>query len=129
MVIGGGTVIHQFVRIGRLAMLGGYSATNLDIPPYHMLSGRGWITGLNTVGLRREETMSPAARREIKEAHRVLYRSELLFGEALDRLEARAFGAQVQHLIAFCRASERGLAPLGRPRKEDSADEDQLSPD
>ena len=78
-VIGGALGIHQFVRIGRFAMLGGMSRIDRDVPPYMVVEGNPCrVRGLNTVGLKRAgitEVGSGQIYRELKEAYRLLYRS------------------------------------------------------
>ena len=51
--IGGGSVFHQFVRVGRGAMVQGLSAFSKDVPPFSLAAERNLVLGLNVVGLRR----------------------------------------------------------------------------
>jgi UDP-N-acetylglucosamine acyltransferase len=107
--ISGNVAVHQFVRIGRLAMIGGLSKVIKDVPPFMMVDGVSLVHGLNTVGLRRAG-YDVATRKQIKEAYRVLYRSGLNVPQAVERLEAE-FGdvAPVQELLGFIRKSVRGI--------------------
>src|SRR5215469_9750823 len=85
--ISGGVVIHQFSKIGRLAMIGGITRVNLDAPPFFLYGGLDVRPrGLNTVGLKRAGFAADAIRR-IKEAYNLLYRSALKLEEALRRIE------------------------------------------
>ena len=107
--ISGGVVVHQFSKIGRLAMIGGSTRVNKDAPPYFLYSDFN-ITprGVNTVGLRRAgftESEVSALRR----AYRLLFRSDLPLEEALGRIEAEIEGGHARHLIDFIRRSERGI--------------------
>jgi UDP-N-acetylglucosamine acyltransferase len=107
--ISGGVVVHQFSKIGRLAMIGGNTRVNKDAPPYFLYSDFN-ITprGVNTVGLRRAgftESEVSALRR----AYRLLFRSDLPLEEALVRIEAEIEGGHARHLIDFIRRSERGI--------------------
>jgi UDP-N-acetylglucosamine acyltransferase len=107
--ISGGVVVHQFSKIGRLAMIGGNTRVNKDAPPYFLYSDFN-ITprGVNTVGLRRAgftESEVSALRR----AYRLLFRSDLPLEEALARIEAEIEGGHARHLIDFIRRSERGI--------------------
>ncbi len=75
VVLGGMLGIHQFVRIGRMAMVGGFSKVVTDVPPFMMADGRpAQVMGLNVLGLRRAE-VPPPVRAGLKVAYRLLYRS------------------------------------------------------
>jgi UDP-N-acetylglucosamine acyltransferase len=107
--ISGGVVIHQFSKIGRLAMIGGNSRVNNDAPPYFLYSEFD-ITpkGLNLVGLRRAGV--PAAdMAALKRAYRILYRSGLGLAAAVERIAAECDSDYTRHLLAFIRASKRGI--------------------
>lgn len=107
--ISGLVAIHQFCRVGTGAMVGGGSAANQDIPPYSMVRGPvSTMVGSNVVGLRRAGVSSDA-RRAIKRAYATIYRSNLKLAEALDRLDEDDAPPEVRHIVAFARASTRGL--------------------
>lgn len=110
--ISGGVVIHQFCRVGRMAMVSGLSATSQDIPPFVTAGGRRCVVqGLNTIGLRRGG-LSSDARASLAAAFEVLFRSTLTPKEAADRIEAELEpSAEVTELIAFVRSSHRGICP------------------
>ena len=108
--ISGHCVVHQFTRIGRLAMLSGMTAVGKDVPPYCLAMLRNHVAGLNVVGLRRAG-MPPAVRMEIKQAFRLLYLDGLHLRHAIERIAQIATSAEVRHLLAFLRASKRGLCP------------------
>ena len=107
--ISGGVVIHQYSKVGRLAMIGGNTRVNLDVPPFFLYSSFDVkANGLNLVGLRR----AGFNHREVsalKSAYRLLYRSGLKLKDALSRIEAEVPGEHAQHLIRFIRASKRGI--------------------
>src|ERR1700678_945166 len=107
--ISGGVVIHQFSKIGRLAMIGGNTRVNLDVPPFFLYSGFNVeAKGLNIVGLKRAGfTLAQVA--QLKKAYQVLYRSGLKLQEALTRIEAEIPTPETLHLVDFVRRSERGL--------------------
>lgn len=111
--VSGGVVIHQFSKIGRLAMIGGNVRVNQDAPPYFLYASFDIEPrGLNIVGLRR----AGFAREEIahlRQAYRLLYRSGLKLAEALARIEAEVPGPHARHLVDFIRSSKRGIC---RPR-------------
>lgn len=112
-VLSGNVGIHQFCRVGRLAMVGGVSKVVQDCLPFVISDGHpARPRGLNRVGLRRAGI--PASQiRALKEAYRLLARSGLLRDEALARLAAIA-DPLVDELAAFVRGSKRGFA---RPRR------------
>jgi UDP-N-acetylglucosamine acyltransferase len=119
-IIGGQVGLHQFVRIGTLAMVGGNSAFNKDVPPYTLAAGRpGRVYGLNVVGLRRREVPSQV-RRALAKAFRLLYRSGLPPGQALDRILQEVDPCpEVLHFVEFVRVSQRGICPWSRERRGD----------
>jgi UDP-N-acetylglucosamine acyltransferase len=107
--ISGGVVIHQFSKIGRLAMIAGNTRVNLDVPPYFMYSDFNVSAkGLNLVGLRRAG-FTVAEIRALKQAYKLLYKSGLKLDEALSRIEAELLTEHTQHLAAFIRGSKRGI--------------------
>lgn len=110
VVIGGLTAVHQFCRIGRHAITGGCSKIVQDIPPYMIADGNpAEIRGINKVGLERRG-FSEQALRSIREAYKILYRSDLNTQPAVEKLEAEFPGSsEISHLIAFIRGSERGI--------------------
>ena len=107
--ISGGVVIHQFSKIGRLAMIGGNSRVNRDVPPYFLYSDFNVAAkGLNLVGLRR----AGFSREEIgalKTAYRILYRAGLKLEDALTRIEGELDTEHTRHLVKFIRSSKRGI--------------------
>jgi len=105
--ISGNVVIHQFVRIGRLAMLSGGSRFGMDVPPYLIGDGVNAVTTLNAVGLRRAPSLTDADRREIKAAYKILYRSGLGLKEALARLRTEFKSAAVACWLEFFTAPSR----------------------
>jgi len=107
--ISGGVVIHQFSKIGRLAMIGGNTRVNSDVPPFFLYSGFNVeAKGVNIVGLKRAgfNTKQIAA---LKIAYRLLYRSGLKLEAALQRIEAEVGGEEAAHLVKFIRGSQRGI--------------------
>ena len=107
--ISGGVVIHQFSKIGRLAMIGGNTRVNSDVPPYFLYSDFNVAAkGLNLVGLRRAgfKAGDVAA---LKTAYKLLYRSNLKLEDALQRIETEVSTEHTLHLVAFIRSSKRGI--------------------
>lgn len=109
--IGGGCMIHQFVKVGRMVMMGGSSGCRQDLPPFSMNDGRpSSIQGINTIGLRRRG-LSAAERQNLKKAFFYLWFSGLNQSQAIEaireNLEADVY---VQELIDFILASKRGIS-------------------
>ena len=107
--LSGGVVVHQFSRIGRLAMIGGNTRVNSDVPPFFLYSGFNVeAKGINTVGLKRAGfTLAQVS--QLKKAYHILYRSGLKLDEALARIEREVPDENTRHLVRFIRASERGI--------------------
>lgn len=109
-ILGGFTLVHQFCVVGEYAFTGMGSAVGKDVPPYTMANGAPAIPrGINVEGLRRNGFDADAIHR-IRESYRLLYRQQASLKEALAHIEAE-YGefADVQRLLAFCQASQRGL--------------------
>ncbi|MBN1517091.1 acyl-ACP--UDP-N-acetylglucosamine O-acyltransferase [Candidatus Sumerlaeota bacterium] len=106
--ISGLVAIHQFSRIGSLAMVGGVSRVNRDVPPYMMLVGDSEVVGLNVVGLKRSG-LSPDVRKKIRRAYKTLYHSGLTTPQAIERLQAEADCDEVRHIADFIANSQRGI--------------------
>ena len=107
--ISGGVVVHQYSKIGRLAMIGGNTRVNSDVPPFFLYSGFNVeAKGLNVVGLKRAgfKASDLAA---LKKAYQILYRSRLKLEEALARIEAEIPTPETLHLVSFIRRSDRGI--------------------
>ena len=111
--ISGGVVIHQYSKIGRLAMVGGNTRVNSDLPPYFLYSDFNVAAhGLNIVGLKRAGFSLEEIKR-LKAAYRLLYRAGVPREEALRRIEAELPSEHTRHLVEFVRASKRGICGAG----------------
>jgi len=109
-IVGGVTPVHQFVRIGAHSIIGGGFRVPKDVPPFARCGGYPLrVVGLNTVGLERHG-FDEDRRAVLKRAYRILFRSGLNVGQAVERLRAE-FGADddVRTLIDFITTSERGI--------------------
>ncbi len=112
--LGGLVGVHQFCRIGQLAMVGACSYVNKDIPPFMLASGNPCrIRGINRLGLQRagysEEKIDL-----LKQAFRIIYRSNLNLTQALKKIESELLGTadlnkEIKELIEFCSSSKRGV--------------------
>jgi len=119
--ISGNCLVHQFVRIGTLALMQGGSAVSKDLPPFTIARGGNHICGLNIIGLRRAG-YTAEQRLELKRVYRQLFRSRLPLKEALRQAEGFAPDSPAAHLIEFAASSPRGLCSdytLGQTEAEE----------
>lgn len=109
-IVGGMSAIHQFVRIGRHAFVGGASRVVKDVPPYLRAAGAPMeLYGLNVVGLQRRG-FSDEVRRELKRAYRLFFQSSHNVRQALERARSELQPLpEVLHLLQFIENSERGI--------------------
>ncbi len=109
-VVGGLTAVHQFCRIGRMAITGGCSKIVQDVPPYMMVDGNpARVRHINQVGLERAG-MPKETVRALREAFRVLYRLDLNTAQALERLRAeQGHVPEVGQIVEFVASSQRGI--------------------
>lgn len=114
VTIGGFVGIHQFVRIGKLAMLGGYSKVVQDVPPFMMADGRPCkVLDLNVIGLRRSGVAS-ATRADLKQAYKLLFRSDINVTQALEVIEREIpTSTEMDYLIGFMRNIRFGYGGRG----------------
>ena len=102
-------LVHQYGKIGRLAMVSGNTRANQDVPPFLVVSDFDInAKGLNVVGLQRAG-FSADTIRQLKQAYRILYRSKLPLQEALKRIEAEIPAPEARQMVEFIRSSERGI--------------------
>jgi len=107
--LSGGVLVHQFSRIGRLAMISGNTRVNLDAPPFFTFAGFQIAPkGLNLVGLKRAGYKAPDVS-ILKQAYQLLYKSNLKLDQALEKIEAQIPTLETLHLTAFIRGSQRGI--------------------
>jgi UDP-N-acetylglucosamine acyltransferase len=107
--LGGGTGVHQFVRIGKMAISQGNSSISKDLPPFLMGAELNTVVGLNVVGLKRSG-FSLAERNEIKEAFSWVYRKGYNFGQAIALARSRTWGAEAETFWSFLEgAGKRGI--------------------
>ncbi len=110
-VLSGYVLIHQFCRIGAIAMVGGRTIIRQDIPPFCMLAENECICGCNVIGLRRNGFDS-ARRLAVKHAVKTYFFRGLNGSNALEQMVQDAPGnADVAHLVDFIRHTERGIMP------------------
>ena len=107
-LVSGNCLVHQFVRVGTLAMMQGGSAISKDLPPYTIARGDNSICGLNTVGLRRAG-FAPADRLELKQLYHALFRNGLPLRAALAAAEQKFSSMPAKTMLAFIATSKRGI--------------------
>jgi len=109
-ILGGLTAVHQFTKIGAHAFLGGGAIVTRDVPPYVMAAGNPAVPhAVNSEGLKRRG-FSDEQIRNIRDAYRVLYRSELKLSDALARLEPQAAAhPEIRAFVDFIHTSTRSI--------------------
>jgi len=110
-ILGGLTAVHQFTKVGAHAFLGGGAIVTRDVPPYVMVAGNPAVPhAVNSEGLKRRGFTEEQIR-HIRDAYRIVYRSDLKLAEALARLAPQADGRpEIRAFVDFIRASTRSLA-------------------
>jgi UDP-N-acetylglucosamine acyltransferase len=106
--LSGNCLVHQFVRVGTLALMQGGSAISKDLPPYTVARGGNGICGLNTVGMRRAG-LTPAARLELKQLYHALFRGGRNLRAAVADAQKRFSSAPARAMLDFIAASKRGV--------------------
>jgi UDP-N-acetylglucosamine acyltransferase len=110
VLVSGNCVVHQYVRIGRLAMMRGLSRTSRDIPPFCIMDLTHTLRGINVVGLRRAGFGGPSIR-ALRNAFQLLFGTRRNLKNAIAELEAAGeLTPEVTELVAFIRESKRGIA-------------------
>ena len=107
--ISGGVGVHQFVRVGRMALLGANSVCGKDVPPFCMVEPCTWngVKGLNVIGMRRAG-MTAEERADVKRVFKTLYGSGLNVKQALEQIDAMDNSA-AREMAGFVRSSKRGI--------------------
>lgn len=112
--VSSGVGVHQFCRIGTLAMVGGHARISKDVPPFVMIDGQtGLVVGLNVVGLRRAGYSTEDVR-HLKEAYRTIYRAGLTWNEVLKQLQNDFQEGPAARYYQFLAATTRGIVPERR---------------
>jgi UDP-N-acetylglucosamine acyltransferase len=108
--VSGNCLVHQFCRIGTLAMMQGGAAISKDLPPFCITpyAKGNWMCGLNTIGLRRAG-FSGEQRLELKKAYQILFRNEKNLREALAEAQKRFTSAPARILVDFVAEARRGV--------------------
>lgn len=106
--ISGTCLVHQFTRIGTLALMQGGSGVSKDLPPFTIAAGNNSISGLNTIGLRRAG-ISSEERLQLRGLYHLLFRSDVRFRDAVAQARDRFNSPACLKLIDFVAASKRGV--------------------
>jgi UDP-N-acetylglucosamine acyltransferase len=106
--LSGNCLVHQFCRVGTLAIMQGGSAISKDLPPFTVARGDNGICGLNVVGLRRAG-FSAEERLELKALYHFLFRGGKTLRAALDAAEKTFTSPGAKNLLAFVAAAKRGV--------------------
>ena len=123
VLVSGNCVVHQYTRIGRLAMMRGLSRTSRDVPPFCIMDLTHTLRGINVVGLRRAG-ISATSIRALRAAFKTLFGERQNLQSALERLEASGpLAPDVAEMVAFIRASKRGIA-FGMKQRSEADDDD-----
>lgn len=112
-ILGGNVAVHQFVRIGPYAMIGGGSALVSDVIPFGMTDNHGRLGGLNLVGMKRRGYSRPAIH-ALRRAYRDLFHGEGLFEERRQRVAGGAVTPEIKMVLDFIDAGDK--RPLCLPR-------------
>jgi UDP-N-acetylglucosamine acyltransferase len=123
VLISGNCLVHQFVRVGTLAMMQGGSAISKDLPPFTVARGDNTVCGLNTIGLRRAG-LSPANRLELKQLYHALFRSGLNLRKAVAAARGKFSGECAKLMLDFIEASKRGVCFDGGSTETDQEEAD-----
>jgi len=124
--LSGHVVVHQFVRIGRLAMVGGAAGLGKDVPPFCMVGGmeRNRVAGMNIIGMRRAG-LTPDQRKAVKAAFGSLFLSGLNVSQAVEQIKSEAApGSAAAEFAAFIEQSKRGICRYGASSSGAASDED-----
>jgi UDP-N-acetylglucosamine acyltransferase len=116
--LSGNSAIHQFCRVGRLAMLSGCSISSKDMPPFAMQQGINCIVGVNVVGMHRAG-MSHEQVNAVRRAYAILFQEGRVLSQALEQTEKEVGQLDVvQELLKFIRSGGRGIGSMREHRRE-----------
>ncbi len=119
--ISGNCLVHQFVRIGTLALMQGGAGIGKDLPPFTIARRQNGICGLNIVGMRRAG-LEPKERLELKELYHALFRTSVHLSQAIIAAREKFTSAPARLMLDFVAASKRGVCrDFGHAGKEDEA--------
>ena len=117
-VLGGGALVHQFTKIGRLAMLRGGGRVSKDVPPFCFADDKNILCGINSLGLRRAG-ISPPVRLEIRSAYHLIFLSGLNISQALEKASQQVWGSEAREFFEFIKSSKRGVCRAASRRQDE----------
>jgi UDP-N-acetylglucosamine acyltransferase len=113
-VLGGGSVFHQFLRVGKFCMIRGGERFNKDVPPFVSAYGTSLVSGINAIGLKRAG-FSSETRMEIKRAFKLVYREGFNISQAIEESKKQVWGPEAQFFLDFiATAKRRGVSSIAR---------------
>lgn len=117
--LSGSCLVHQFCRVGTLAIMQGGAAVSKDVPPFTVVRGVNGICGLNTIGLRRAG-LSPAERLALKQLYHALFRGDSNLGDAVRAARESATTPGAKLMLDFIAETKRGVcADTGTAHDQD----------
>ena len=122
--ISGNCMLHQFVRVGTLALMQGGAGISKDLPPFTIAKGNNRVAGLNTIGLRRAG-LNSEERLELRRLYHLIFRSRLKFRDALSRARAEAASEYAKQLLDFLESGRKGFCADARRNSRASTDFDE----
>jgi len=109
VIMGGAAGVHQFCRVGRLALASGNSGISKDLPPFMIATERNKVSSLNLVGLRRNG-FSKEAIKAIKDIYKIFYMSNKSIGPALEKIKKDLPQLpEVIEFIEFVKSTKKGV--------------------
>jgi UDP-N-acetylglucosamine acyltransferase len=121
VIISGNSATHQFIRVGRLALLAGLSGSTKDIPPFVIQQYIDNVVGINVIGMRRAGMSNPEIN-AVKAAFSILYRQKLSLPAAIEKAEAELGGSDaVAEMLRFLRKCSKGISPMRGRLTEEAA--------
>jgi UDP-N-acetylglucosamine acyltransferase len=120
--ISGNCLVHQFVRVGSLALMQGGSAISKDLPPFCISRGDNSISGLNVIGLRRAG-ISAEVRLELRRIFHALFRSGRSWAASVEGAGLEVRSEWGKSMLSFVRESRRGILTIRSKRRESDESE------
>ncbi len=117
VIIGGGSCVHQFVTLGKCAMIIGMGYASYDVPPYFMVTGPNIVGSLNIIGMRRSGMEKSEIDRR-KEIYRLLYRSGNTVNTSIEQLRGDGDPIAIEY-AEFIESSRRGIIAPFHPKRSE----------
>lgn len=122
--LGGASIFHQGIRVGKLTMIRGGTRLSKNVPPYLVSGDTNLVTSLNVVGMRRAG-MNSEVRQEIKRAFKLLYCEGLNVSQALEAASKETWLPEAQAFFEFIgHSSKKGICALRAARRKESNEDE-----